>query len=82
MSDHAWGLVCPFLLDGPVFARGVEFGLLYARMRDPAADVVEDYLLRANQEQVTLLASRLGWRVAVMEPWDEHWFFCRLERPP
>jgi hypothetical protein len=82
MQSHT--LVIPFLTDNPIFAYGVEFGMLYVRMRDPTAFVIEEYCSRWLQEQITLAANRLGWRVAEMAPWDEHWFRCRLEKcePP
>lgn len=74
-------LVCPFLDDSPAYALGVEFGLLYARMRD-ADGPIEDYFTRANQDQILLLASRSGWIVADMKPWDKSWFWCRLKKIP
>ena len=74
-------LICPFLNPDPVFAQGVEFGMLYARMRDSDEPVAE-YFTRANQDQILLLASRLGWTVAEMKPWDKDWFFCRMEKEP
>src|SRR5690242_15880250 len=51
------GLICPFLTDDPVFAYGVEFGMLYVRMRDDADNVIDDYFCRENQDQILLLAS-------------------------
>ena len=79
MAVHS--LICPFLTDDPVFAYGVEFGLLYARMRDGSDDVIEDYFCRANQEQILLLANRIGWKVTKMKPYDEEcWMLFRLER--
>jgi hypothetical protein len=73
-------LVCPFLTDDPVYANGVEFGMLYARMRDAPEDAIQDYFCRANQEQILLLANRLGWTVREIEPWNKHWFWCVIER--
>ncbi len=72
-------LVCPFLTDDPVFAQGVEFGLLYARMRR-GRKPIKDYFSRTNQEQILLLANRLGWAVREIEPWDNFWFWCVLEK--
>lgn len=74
-------LVCPFLTDNPEFARGVEFGLLYARMRD-SDEPVADYFFLSNQDQVLLLASRLGWSVVEMEVEPSGWLWCVLEKKP
>jgi hypothetical protein len=79
VSDY--GLVCPFLTNDPAFAHGVEFGMVYARLRDGREDAIEDYFTTANQEQITLAANRLGWRVAGMRRRGGGWFWCRLERP-
>ncbi len=77
----SYGLICPLLTDDPVYAYGVEFGMLYARMRDGDEAVIEDYFCRANQDQILLLASRTGWHVAAMEPFDERcWMRFRLVR--
>jgi hypothetical protein len=73
-------LVCPFLTDDPAFARGVEFGLLYARMQSGQEDEVQDYFQRENQEQILLLASRLRWQVVEMQPHCRCWFWCHLKR--
>ncbi len=73
-------LVVPFLTDDPMFAYGVEFGLLYAQARQEEVLEIEDYFCRENQDRILLLASRLGWRVAEMRPHDRDWFWCRLER--
>ena len=54
----AYDLVCPFLTDDPVFAYGVEFGLLYARVQS-GEDEICDYFCRENQDRILLLASRL-----------------------
>ncbi len=80
MCQVNYSLVCPFLTDDPQFAYGVEFGLLYAAMRD--ADEVADYFCLANQDQILLLASRLRWHVVEMEPWGTDWFWVRLEKMP
>jgi hypothetical protein len=73
-------LVCPFLNHDPVYAYGVEFGILYTRMRNGAATVIEDYFCRANQDQILLLASRLRWRVTKMKRWGHDWLLLRLEQ--
>ncbi|HJT76410.1 MAG TPA: hypothetical protein VJ739_04340 [Gemmataceae bacterium] len=74
-----YGLVCPFLTDDPTFAYGVEFGLLYARMQSEA-ETISDYFCRENQDRILLLASRLGWAVKRIKPWNKDWFWCALEK--
>jgi len=74
-------LVCPFLNSDPVYAYGVEFGMLYARMQT-SDEQVADYFCRENQDQILLLASRLGWSVVELKPWDENWFWLRIEKEP
>jgi hypothetical protein len=77
MANHT--LVVPFLTDDPVFAYGVEFGLLYARMAAAADTTIEDYFCRENQDRILLMANRLGWHVVEMKPHDKDWFWCQLE---
>jgi hypothetical protein len=74
-----YGLVCPFLTDDPMFAFGVEFGMLYAQMQSGVSDI-RDYFCIQNQEQILLLANRLGWRVQEMRSWGADWFWCVMER--
>ncbi len=71
-------LVVPFLTDDPLFARGVEFGMLYAEMKN--TDRVEDYFTLDNQEQILLLANRLDWHVVEMKQYDNHWFTLVMEK--
>ena len=62
---------------------GVDFGLLWAQLRDPGCDLVEGYFVTANQERITLACNRLGWRVEEMKPWEEapdQWTWFRLRR--
>ena len=73
-------LLVPFLTDDPVYAYGVEFGMLYSRLRNEAETVIADCFLTANQEQILLVANRLGWQLIEMKPWVKGWFWCRLER--
>lgn len=80
MSDHGHGLVFPFLDGSPAFAHGVEIGLLHARMRDGGEGRIETYCLIDNQEQITLMANRQGWRVLRMKAGPEGWFWCEMER--
>jgi hypothetical protein len=77
--SNAYDLVCPFLDDSPQYAAGVEFGLLYARLRRRPRSL-SDLFTVANQEQILLLASRLGYRVDFMSQMDRFWFALRLER--
>jgi hypothetical protein len=74
-------LVCPFLTDDPVYAYGVEFGMLYAKMQG-GVDEIQDYFCLQNQEQIMLLANRLHWQVREMSPWGKDWFWCVLEKGP
>jgi hypothetical protein len=76
-----YGLVCPFLTDDPTFAYGVEFGLLFARMRGEE-EYIADYFCLDNQDRILLLASRLGWTIRSMKLWDEGWFWCEMEKGP
>ena len=69
MAGATHTLVCPFLNDDPAFAYGVEFGLLFARMGSGEGEVF-GYFCIENQEQILLLASRLGWDVVEMKPWQ------------
>lgn len=74
-------LVCPFLSADPVYALGVEFGMLYARMQG-TDEPIGDYFARANQDQILLLASRAGWRVVEMRPESRDWFWLLMEKCP
>lgn len=74
----SFSLVCPYLMDQPSFSRGVELGLLYGRMQQESE--IADYFILDNQDQILLLASRLGWNVKEMWNWDAGWFFCHLAR--
>lgn len=74
-----YSLVCPFLTDDPGFSYGVEFGLLFARMKR-GEKRIKDYFCRANQDRILLLANRLGWHVRKIKNWDEYWFWCVLEK--
>ncbi len=71
----------PFLTDDPLFAYGVEFGLLYARMQN-GEDRIGEYFCRQNQDRILLLANRLGWSVLAMKSWGRDWFWCEMEKQP
>jgi hypothetical protein len=77
MPDYT--LVCPFLTDDPMFAYGVEFGLLYSQMQS-GIESIRDYFCIQNQEQILLLANRLGWKAQEIRPWGRDWFWCVLEK--
>lgn len=80
MSDRS-GLVLPFLTDDPVFCQGVEVGMLFEQMK--RFNEIEGYYLIPNQEQITLMANRLGWEIVEMEPWEDapdEWFFLKMKR--
>lgn len=77
---NTYTLVVPFLADGEEFARGVEVGMLYTRMKCGHEDEIKDCFLRENQEQILLLANRLGWRVLTIRTYDESWFWCWMAR--
>ena len=74
-------LACPFLTEDPMFAYGVEFGMLYARMQN-SDDNIASYFTTYNQDQILLAASRLGWSVQEIDPWGKDWFWCRMEKAP
>jgi len=76
-------VVCPFLNSDPVYAFGAEFGMLFMRMVHGDEDSIREYFSTENQEQITLAANRLGWRIIKMKPWKkapEHWTLYHLER--
>lgn len=81
MSKRDSNLVVPFLDASRSFACGVEWGILFSRLRS-GADVVEDYYLLRNESQILLTASRLRWHVAELRYPKEYpgWFWCRLEK--
>lgn len=65
-------LLIPFLSGSPEFARGVEIGILFQRMS--VEYEICDYVQRNNQEQVLLMAKRLGWEVnRIALEGDEYW---------
>jgi hypothetical protein len=75
MTTH--DLVCPFLTEDPMFAAGVEFGMLFARLRNDE-EPLTDIFLRENQDRILLLANRLGWTVEAIKKVDRFWFSCVL----
>lgn len=78
-------LLCPYLVDDPEFAYGVEFGMLFSDMKRKRK--ISGYFCRRNQEQILLLANRLGWSVKKLglkrdrgEPWDKDWFWLVMKK--
>lgn len=81
--DPDYNLVLPFLTNNPAFAHGVEIGRLYEEMKN--VDSISGYYHIANQEQITLMANRLGWWIVSMVPWDtdpETWFRLTMHKKP
>jgi hypothetical protein len=72
-------LLCPFLDQSSAFTQGVEFGMLVAKMRK--AKKVSDYFLLANQDQILLAASRLGWEICNMKVKGD-WVWIRMKKRP
>jgi hypothetical protein len=78
-DDHDFDLVVPFLTDDPVFAYGVEFGMLYWRLAREKPETLKDFVHLENQDRVCVMAGRLGYAVVAMEPSGE-WLFVHLRR--
>lgn len=84
-DDIEYGLACPFLNDDPVYAAGVEFGMLWADLRQQPKRW-SGYVLPTNEEQVRVAASRLGYEVPKIEPWtpddetETAWVLMELRR--
>lgn len=74
-----WSCIVPFLDRDPKYAYGVEFGMLYEEMK--VVDRISDNFCLANQDQILLLMSRLGWRVEHTEVIDKDWFHIEASRP-
>lgn len=74
-------LLVPFLTDDPVFAHGVEVGMLFWQMAHGGEGLIEGYFLIDNEEQILVMASRLGWHAEQIERGEwPGWFWCRLEK--
>lgn len=78
MSDTNHSLVCPFLNENPDYACGVEFGMLFVRMKTETR--IDDCFTVRNQDQILLLASRSGWSVLQMRKIDKFWFQIVMEK--
>jgi hypothetical protein len=72
-------LLCPFLQESADFAHGVEFGMLFERMK--RARKIADYFLRKNQDQILLLASRFGWDVIRLKSSGD-WVWIKMKKRP
>ena len=77
-SDE-YGLVLPFLTDDPMFAHGVEIGMLYMEMKE--GEPINGLYHMANQEQILLMANRAGYKVQGIKDVDEYWFAIHAEKP-
>lgn len=81
MTD-SYELMCPFLDQDPRYAFGVEFGLLWNRLKGDET-VIEDWFTTDNQEQITLAANRTGWTIVEMQQLEEaphHWTWIKMIR--
>jgi len=47
---------------------------------DEGSGVIDDYFTIANQEQITLAANRLGWKILKMKPWRKQWVRIRMRK--
>jgi hypothetical protein len=74
-----WACVLPFLTTSKPFAHGVEVGCLWEQLK--SLDRVEGPFHRANQDQILLMLSRLGWTAEKVEPVDEFWFQLEARKP-
>jgi hypothetical protein len=79
MADGNWSLITPFLTDDPVFAAGVEFDLLFRRLRD-GEKLVKEYIQRKNQDRVLVMAGRLGYEIVRQNPWDKNWLYIEMRK--
>lgn len=70
--------VCPFLDECPAYAHGVELGMLFSRMQ--RRKIIAGIFTRSNQDQILLLASRLGWTVVKMKTWRRDWVWIKMRR--
>jgi len=79
MGDDTHKLVCPFLDSSPEYARGVEFGILFERMK--FEEEIIDLFLMENQDQILLLVNRLGWTVdTCTDASTPGWFSISMRR--
>lgn len=79
MSNDGWGLVVPFLNDSPDFAYGVQIGMLYEQMK--TASEVRGLYQSAIQDQILLMANRLGWTVNKVGRSKDGWFDLEMRAP-
>jgi len=59
-TDEGYELIVPFLNGGEDFALGFEMGRLYSKLCVETEEFSESYH-RKNDEQVLVMAARLGW---------------------
>lgn len=76
-----FSLVFPFLTDNEDFCLGVEIGMLYEQMKnsDDPRDFDGTYHVK-NQDQIFLMANRLGWKVDKFGEPENEWFYCSFKR--
>lgn len=80
MSDDnaEYNLVLPFLTNDPQFTLGVEVGMLWEQLQaEPSEHEVTIHA--ANDEQVIVMASRLGYRLT-LESLADGWKTARFEK--
>ena len=87
MSDNAadYEFLMPFLNDSKDFRLGVEAGFLFKEL-DAGPEVLSKPIHPENEEYARMMASRMGYEVAKLEPWkpegatETAWVFIELRR--
>lgn len=80
MESESYGLALAFDTDAPEFARGVEIGRLWERLRvEPG--LVDEVVHLANAEMVLRIAEALG-REVVSREHDDTWMTVRFCTAP
>lgn len=78
-----YSLLCPFLDDSNSYTCGFEFGQFWETMkRLKSGRVMRNLFHVENQEQITLAANRMRWRVLKMEPVKETpgWVYIEVQK--
>lgn len=78
-NEASYRLIVEFLNQEPAFALGFEAGRVYAQMR-AGADVIEGSYNAENDEQLLLMARKLGYEVDT-EQEAEGWVRIRFYKP-
>ena len=63
-------LVCPFLNSDPVYAFGVEFGMLYMELKADDPEPIARYFTIQNQDQILLAIRKTLTRGSHQFPWS------------